>query len=86
MSGRGFAYPLFYLCHVGYFEEDAMSERGVVVIDVRNVYGVEKYYPANETAEIFARINQAKTLSKQTLSLIKVLGYSVEVKPKEVLL
>ena len=62
-----------------------MSERGVVVIDVRNVYGVEKYYPANETAEIFAAINQAKTLSRRTLEYIKLLGFEVRVQQKEVL-
>jgi len=63
-----------------------MSEKRVVLVDVRNVYGVEKYYPANPTAEIFAEINQAKTLSRRTINLIKDLGYVVEVKPKEVVL
>ena len=63
-----------------------MSEKRVVLIDVRNVYGTEKYYPINETAQIFAAINQAKTLSRQTLSYIKLLGYEIQVQPKEVVL
>ena len=49
-----------------------------VEVDVRQVYGTTKYYPANQNAFIFADINGAKTLSRRTLELVKQLGYSVE--------
>ena len=63
------------------------SDKRVILIEVRNVYGVDKYYPKNEAAQIFAAINQAKTLSRQTLSYAKVLGYEiVQVQQKEVVL
>lgn len=70
-------------------ERSAMSigiENRIVLVDVRNVYGNEKYYPANREAELFAKINGAKTLSRQTIGWIQELGYRIEVKPREVLL
>lgn len=62
------------------------GESRVVLVDVRNVYGTEKYYPANENAHLFAKINGAKTLSRQTIGWIQELGYRIEVKPREILL
>jgi hypothetical protein len=50
-------------------------------IEIRNVYGNETIYPANETAETFAEIAGTKTLKPQTIRLAKSLGYSVEVVP-----
>lgn len=54
-----------------------VGEERVVHIRVREVYGTIKYYPENETAQIFADINQCKTLSTRTLDNIKKLGYRV---------
>jgi hypothetical protein len=57
-----------------------------VVVEVRTVYGVDKFYPVNPASLIFAEINGAKTLSRRTINLIKELGYVVEVKSKVVVL
>ena len=52
-----------------------------IQIEVRNVYGKEAIYPANETAKTFARIAGTKTLLRETLRLAQSLGYTVEVAP-----
>ena len=57
-----------------------------VVVEVRTVYGVDKFYPVNPASLIFAEINGSKTLSRRTINLIKDLGYKVEVKSKVVVL
>jgi hypothetical protein len=49
-----------------------------IQIEVRNVYGNETIYPANETAKTFAAIAGTKTLKSETLKLAKSLGYKVE--------
>lgn len=44
---------------------------------VKNVYGKELVYPANKTAENFAKLIDAKTFNKQQLTLIiNELGYT----------
>ena len=49
-----------------------------IEITVKNVYGVERIFPVNETALIFARIIGRKTFDEAHLSLIRSLGYVVE--------
>jgi hypothetical protein len=52
-----------------------------IQIEIRNVYGNETIYPANETAATFARIAGTKTLKPETLRLAKSLGYTIDVVP-----
>lgn len=52
-----------------------------IQIEIRNVYGNEAIYPANETARIFASIAGTKTLKRDTIAKAKALGYSIEVVP-----
>lgn len=52
-----------------------------IQIEIRNVYGNETIYPANETATTFARIAGTKTLKPETLRLAKTLGFSITVLP-----
>jgi hypothetical protein len=54
--------------------EDTM----IVQVRVKNVYGTDTVYPANEAAELFAQIAGTKTLTPQTMHLIRRLGYTVE--------
>ncbi len=51
-----------------------------ILVEVKNVYGVLKAYPANEAAEILSEIAGTKTLSTQTLNLAKRLGMLIEQK------
>jgi hypothetical protein len=50
----------------------------VVQITIKNVYGSTLYYPANEAAEIFARIAGKKTFKKADLNDMKQLGFQIE--------
>ncbi len=52
-----------------------------IAIEVRNVYGRETIYPANETASLIAAIAGTKTLTHATLQLAERLGYTIETVP-----
>ena len=49
-----------------------------IIIKARSVYGETKFYPANDAAEIFAKIAGTKTLTLATLGHIKSLGLQLE--------
>jgi hypothetical protein len=49
----------------------------VVAVEVRNVYGLDKIYPANRPAELFAQLAGTKTLSPADLLTIQALGFEV---------
>jgi hypothetical protein len=49
----------------------------VVLVEVRNVYGRETIYPANDNAERLAAIAGAKTLQLRHLELARGLGLEV---------
>ena len=48
-----------------------------IIVKVKNVYGQEKVYPICEKAKTFARIAGTKTLTTETIGLIKSLGYTL---------
>lgn len=50
-------------------------------IEIRNVYGNETIYPANEAARTFAAIAGTKTLKRETLRHAKALGFTITVGP-----
>ena len=49
-------------------------------IRVANNYGIETFYPVDETAHLFARIAGTKSLTRDTLRLMDALGYEIEIK------
>jgi len=49
-----------------------------IVINVRNEYGMNRAYPANEAAHLFACIAGQKTLTLATLKRVKQLGFEIE--------
>lgn len=49
-------------------------------IEVRNVYGVVKYYPMCERAKLFAGIAGTVTLTPQALGKIRSLGFTIVLK------
>ena len=51
----------------------------VLLVTIKNVYGTEMIYPANDAAHVFANIARQKTLSRDTLKNAKALGYDVQV-------
>ena len=50
----------------------------VIQIEVKDVYGVSKAYPANEAAKLFAQIAGTKTLCRETLRYAVQLGFEVQ--------
>jgi hypothetical protein len=53
-----------------------------ITIRINNNYGIETAYPVCETALLFSRIAQTITLTRDTLKLIKDLGYQIEIAEK----
>jgi hypothetical protein len=50
-----------------------------VQVKIKSVYGVDKIYPINEEAQIFAEMIGQRTLTMDNIKYIKLLGYVVEV-------
>ena len=51
-----------------------------IIIEIKDVYGVQKYYPACAVSQIFAGLAGTKTLTPENLQRIRHLGYKVRVK------
>jgi hypothetical protein len=51
-----------------------------VVLTIKSVYGLPKFYPApgNRTAELFAALIGTKTFSPRDRANIMALGYKIE--------
>ena len=48
-----------------------------ITVKIKNVFGNERIYPVCTQAKLFARISGHKTLTRDTIDLIKKMGYSV---------
>jgi len=46
-------------------------------VEIKNVYGKELIYPSCEVAKTFCSLTNKKTLDKRDISLIKQLGYDI---------
>jgi hypothetical protein len=55
-----------------------------LLIEIKQVYGKDYYYPANETAETFLRFTGTNTLSKANLRDAAKLGYPTQLKQAEI--
>mgnify|MGYP006401020405 CR=1 FL=1 len=65
-------------------ERRVTMDNNSVLVEIRQVYGVERIYPANDTAKLFLRIgNYRKTFDRSEIGTIKELGFKVEVKGQE---
>ena len=59
---------------------DTRYENEIRVV-VKNVYGTDKVYPHCMKARHFSDIAGTKTLTRDTLRLVQLLGYQVRVQP-----
>jgi len=50
-----------------------------IIVTIKNVYGTETVYPSCPKGQVFAKIAGTKTLTLDTIKLIKALGYTVSV-------
>ena len=54
-----------------------------ITVERRDQYGAPVFHPVCDQAQLFARIAKTKTLTLDTLALVKALGYRVDVKHPE---
>ena len=55
-----------------------------LIVEKKNVYGVERVYPVCNKAKLFARISGNKTLLPEVIEQIKKLGYKLTTKQEEI--
>ena len=55
-----------------------------LVVEKKNVYGVERVYPVCNKAKILTALTGQKTLLPCDIKLIKKLGYTLTTKPEEI--
>lgn len=48
-----------------------------ITVEIKNVFGNERIYPVCPQAKLFARLAGHKTLTRDTIDLIKKMGYSI---------
>jgi len=53
------------------------------LVEVKNVYGSEKIYPACEKSKLLAAMTGAKTLTNKVISFGKKLGFTFKVVSKK---
>ena len=51
-----------------------------IIIEKKNVYGVDRFYPVCEKAKRFAMLTNTKTFNLDILAIIKSIGINVELK------
>ena len=51
-----------------------------LIVEVKNVYGVERIYAVCNNAKLITKLKQSKTLNKEDISILRELGYKIETK------
>ena len=49
-----------------------------IVVEAKNVYGNILVYPVCDKAKLFCKIANTRTLTKDMLDLVQMLGYKIE--------
>ena len=57
-----------------FFDSDDLE----IIVKLKNVYGNELVYPANDRAEMFLNLTGKKTFSRTELEILKKVGYAVK--------
>ena len=55
-----------------------------LIVEKKNVYGVERVYPICKKAKLFANISGNKTLLPEVIELIKKLGYNLTTESEKI--
>jgi len=50
-----------------------------ITVQIKNIYGKETIYPACEVSEQLALLAGTKTLTRDSINIIKKLGYTINV-------
>jgi len=67
-----------------FYEKTEIYMSTSLIVEKKNVYGVERVYPICNKAKLFARISGNKTLLEEDRKLIKQLGYTFTTKSEEI--
>jgi hypothetical protein len=51
-----------------------------LTVEIKSVYGVERIYAVCNNAKLITKLKQSKTLSKEDISILKELGYTIQTK------
>ena len=51
-----------------------------LIVEIKNVYGVERIYAVCNNAKLITKLKQSKTLNKEDISILRELGYTIETK------
>ena len=51
-----------------------------ITVEIKNVYGVERIYAVCNNAKLITKLKNSKTLSKEDISILKELGYTIQTK------
>jgi hypothetical protein len=51
-----------------------------LIVEVKNVYGVERIYAVCNNSKLITKLKQSKTLNKEDISILRELGYTIETK------
>ena len=51
-----------------------------LIVEIKNVYGVERIYAVCNNAKLITKLKQSKTLNKEYISILRELGYKIETK------
>ena len=55
-----------------------------LIVEKKNVYGVERVYPVCNKAKLFASISGNKTLLPEVIELVKKLGYNLTTESEKI--
>jgi hypothetical protein len=55
-----------------------------LIVEKKNVYGVERVYPVCKKSKLFALISGNKTLLPEVIESVKALGYNLTTKQEEI--
>jgi hypothetical protein len=55
-----------------------------ITVEIKNVYGVERIYAVCNNAKLITKLKQSKTLSKEDISILKELGYTIQTKQQTI--
>ena len=55
-----------------------------LIVEKKNVYGVERVYPGCKKAKLFSNISGNKTLLPEVIEMIKELGYNLTTESEKI--
>lgn len=58
-----------------------MALMDTLVVQIKTVYGEDKIYPLSHEADLFCQMLNQKTLTKQNIEYLKLIGFTVMVEP-----